>query len=352
MNKIQIYGILPPPFGGISIHIKRFINYLNKNNLDFVFYQSNSNRIKKSNGTSFGAFFFKNLNFEKRIIHIHGFVHIKNQILLLILILLFRKKVIVTIHNDRFSKIYSELNTIGKVITRLFYISVTYLVAVNSNSDFLFINRSKIYVIPAFIPPDVEETDITQLPEFFHQIIKKHEFLITANAFKISFYNNEDLYGIDLSIELMKRLVSSGYKDFGFIYVIPDIGDYDYYEKMQNLVKKYNLEDNFHFYTKPVDYPAVINMCDLFIRPTNTDGDALSIREAISLKKPAIASDVCMRPEGTILFKNRDIDDLFLKTIKVVFNYDEERKKLENIEFDDNAKNILKVYKKILNESS
>ena len=149
-------------------------------------------------------------------------------------------------------------------------------------------------------------------------------------------------------LELMKRLVDNGYKNISFIYVIPDIGDYGYFEKMQKLVKKYNLEDNFHFYTKPVAYPAVINMCDLFIRPTNTDGDALSIREALTLQKPAIASDVCKRPKGTILFKNRNIEDLFIKITDVINNYDEYRTKIKNIEFEDNAKKILEVYKKIL----
>jgi glycosyltransferase involved in cell wall biosynthesis len=147
----------------------------------------------------------------------------------------------------------------------------------------------------------------------------------------------------------MKRLIDNGYKNIGFIYIIPEIGDYDYFEKMQNLVKKYNLEDNFHFYTKPVAYPAVINMCDLFIRPTNTDGDALSIIEALTLQKPTIASDVCRRPEGTILFKNRNVNDLYNKVIYIIEYYIECKKQIESIEFEDNAEKILEVYKKVLN---
>jgi glycosyltransferase involved in cell wall biosynthesis len=147
----------------------------------------------------------------------------------------------------------------------------------------------------------------------------------------------------------MKRLIDNGYKEIGFIYVIPDIGDCDYFKKMQNLVKKYNLEDNFHFYTKPVAYPAVINMCELFIRPTNTDGDSLSIREALILKKPVIASDASKRPEGSIIFKNRSIEDLYIKITDVINNYDEYRTKIKNIEFKDMAKKILEVYKKVLN---
>ena len=49
------------------------------------------------------------------------------------------------------------------------------------------------------------------------------------------------------------------------------------------------------------------------VRPTNTDGDALSIREAMYFKISVIASDVTTRPENTIIFKNRDLDDFYIK---------------------------------------
>jgi len=346
-SKIILCGILPPPFGGISIHLKRFKEYLDNSKINFVFVQSND----LNNKHIFIKLFFRQINLQRNIIHLHGFQSGTKLIFLLILTLFFNKKVIITIHNDRFLFSYNSLRTIRKKIAKIFYTKISHIISVNPGSKFGFIPNSKISVIPAFISPTPDETDINQLPNFFHKIRNQYNFIITANAFKISFYNNEDLYGIDLSIELMKRLISSGYKDLSFIYVIPDIGDYDYYEKMQNLVKEYNLENYFHFYTKPVAYTAVINMCDLFVRPTNTDGDALSIREAISLKKPAIASDVCKRPEGTILFENRNIDDLYSKTIQVIDNYDEEKNKIENIEFEDNAEKILEVYKKVLNEN-
>jgi glycosyltransferase involved in cell wall biosynthesis len=297
----------------------------------------------------FRNLFFSQINFQKNIIHLHGFQKGKHLLFLLFLMLFFNKKVIVTIHNDRFLLDYNSLKNIQKIIAKIFYFNISHIISVNSDSKFGFIPDNKISVIPAFIPPTSDETEVKQLPDFFHKIRYKHKFLITANAFRISFYKNQDLYGIDLSIELMKRLIDNGYKDIGFIYVIPDIGDYDYFKKMQNLVKKYTLEDNFYFYTKPVAYPAVINMCDLFIRPTNTDGDALSIREALTLQKPTIASDVCRRPEGTILFKKRNVNDLYNKVIYIIENYIECKKQIESIEFEDNAEKILEVYKKVLN---
>jgi glycogen synthase len=47
---------------------------------------------------------------------------------------------------------------------------------------------------------------------------------------------------------------------------------------------------------------AVVAAADLFVRPTLADGDAISVREAIALGRPVIASAVGTRPPETTLF--------------------------------------------------
>ncbi len=352
--KIAILGIYPPPTGGISIYIKRFLFFLNKREINNILYNGGDFINEKKN--------IIHLRFRKKLLRMifdkSDIIH-SNEIgmkarMVIPIFRFFNKKIILSIHGDSFKTQINKLSGFKKKIFIYQIKKYDHIIVVNPGIKQLLIeqglNKIKVSVIPAFIPPTSYETDISQLQDFFYKIRKKHKFLITANASQIRLYKDQDLYGIDLSIELMKILIDKGYKNVGFIYVIPDIGDYDYYKKLQNLVKKYNLENNFYFYTKPVAYPAVINMCDLFIRPTNTDGYGVSIAEAISLKTPAIASDVCKRPEGTILFENRNIDDLYSKTVRVIDNYNEEKKKIENIEFEDNAERIIEVYKKVLNE--
>nr|WP_279636939.1 glycosyltransferase [Corallococcus llansteffanensis] len=51
---------------------------------------------------------------------------------------------------------------------------------------------------------------------------------------------------------------------------------------------------------------GLMSQSDVFIRPTTHDGDSLSVREALALGVPCVASDVCARPEGTRLFKAGD----------------------------------------------
>jgi glycogen(starch) synthase len=55
---------------------------------------------------------------------------------------------------------------------------------------------------------------------------------------------------------------------------------------------------------------GLLSRCDAFIRPTTHDGDSISVREALTLSIPCVASDVCTRPEGTYLFRAGYAPDL------------------------------------------
>jgi glycogen synthase len=48
---------------------------------------------------------------------------------------------------------------------------------------------------------------------------------------------------------------------------------------------------------------GLISQADVFVRPTLTDGDAISVREALALGVPVAASNVGTRPEGVVLFE-------------------------------------------------
>lgn len=55
---------------------------------------------------------------------------------------------------------------------------------------------------------------------------------------------------------------------------------------------------------------SVMQACDAFLRPTRADGDAVSVREALSMGSPVIASAVGHRPAGCTLFPVGDAEAL------------------------------------------
>ena len=48
----------------------------------------------------------------------------------------------------------------------------------------------------------------------------------------------------------------------------------------------------------------------LYLRPSRSDGDAVSIREALHAGVPVVASDVVERPAGVTLFPSDDVQEL------------------------------------------
>ena len=45
----------------------------------------------------------------------------------------------------------------------------------------------------------------------------------------------------------------------------------------------------------------------VYLRPSRTDGDAVSVREALGAGRPVIASDAVTRPEGVKLVRGHDV---------------------------------------------
>jgi len=57
---------------------------------------------------------------------------------------------------------------------------------------------------------------------------------------------------------------------------------------------------------------SLIASSDGFVRATRADGDSIAVREALARGIPVVASDVCQRPTGTVLFRSGDASDLAL----------------------------------------
>jgi hypothetical protein len=138
--------------------------------------------------------------------------------------------------------------------------------------------------------------------------INTHDPILTANAFRISFFQGEDLYGIDMCVRLCSKLKQQ-FPNIGLVFCLPDKNDENYFNQMMNMIQELEIGNNFLFVIESIELYPILSRSNLFLRPTNTDSYGISVAEALFLGIPAVASDVCERPYGSSLFHNRDEDE-------------------------------------------
>ncbi len=314
-KNILFIGPLPPPVGGVSIHIKRLTSLIRDDyNLDFV---DESYLIKKEyfnlRTYRLGPYLRKVRNAD--LLYIHSG---KRQLVIFHILIakLLCKRTILTMHG------YPWVNkNLLRFIDSFFYSMADRIILVNS----FILQRVKLperkcIVKWAFVPPVMEEEPALpgHITEWIDRKKKLGDLIISANAYQLKYFNSQDLYGLDMCIEAADRLVNKGYH-VSFIYIVSSLEkNRDLYEKYLEQITNSHFRDNFLLLNEETSFVRLITCSDIIIRPTNTDGDALTVREAIHLGKPVIASDVIPRPAETILFKNRNDDDLEKQLIRTI----------------------------------
>lgn len=318
--------------GGVSIHIKRLSELL-KGRYNFQFIDESP--VKKNDSNIYNIRSKNLIEYYKLlkssdVVHIHTgiwwlrCIHIINAFVL-------RKDITVTIHS-----LSNLKNKFSISITKLCLLIVDKVVVVNQEIKSIF-NLKNSSVIHAFLPPIIDEEEV--LPKDVLKIIEKNKGnkIIISNAFKLVKHNGQDLYGLDLLIDVAKK-IKKEQKRYRIIFVIASMSEKDkLYNQYVREIEEQELEGIIYLIPYSISFARLMLESDLVVRATNTDGDALTVREALYLTKPIIASDIATRPTGTILFENRNSEDLFVKINK---KFKSKAIGIEGLKKDNNYRDI------------
>jgi len=299
-------GPMPPPSGGVSIHIKRLSKLIEKDfEIDYID-ESRNVKVNYFNIRSYNLIQYFKKVIKADLIYIHSGTTLQ-RVFHIASGKIFAKKIIVTLHAYPFVK-----KMIQKKIDEFFFNWANLVISVNNEIlNNISLNKEKCLVKHAFLPPDLEIE--TELPGYLKEWITKEKnigkYIICANAIRIDIFDGLDLYGLDMCIRVAKSLNNS-HSPVSFVFNVSSLEkNKDLYLKYERLIKELNLVDNFLLINEELSFVNLILESDIVVRPTATDGDALTVREALFLGKKIIASDVVSRPAETILFKSRDLHD-------------------------------------------
>jgi len=314
-KKVLIIGLFPPPLGGIAVHIDRVKKKLVEQD-NIVLEIDVIKETKKRSKIGYFLYLIDLIYKQKpEIIYYHTLSLRKLPIELLILVFIkkiIKSKLIIINHTPRFfyekSWLYKKaVNFLLNFVNKQILIGdSTYKAYIDNNMSL----KNKSFSIESpYLLPNLFDKDLifVKYPEMLKMFLNKYFPLILINGSAARKYNNTDLYGFDMAIKMLDYL-KNDFNNCGLIVVMAEKGNKNYFESIYNQIKsKKNIylllacqEEIWPLFTK----------INLFIRPTNSDAYGISIQEAIDLGVPAIASNVCKRPQGTVLFESRNQNEL------------------------------------------
>lgn len=315
LRKLAQVGVYPPPVGGISVHVQRLCRALDERGIPVTVYDNTPGQ-KERDVVYTGKVEWWALRYwftcREDVIHVH---FLRWQVRLLLSLLALRgKRVILTIHNMRgeeqgvpgWKRLVIRLT--GRLAHRFIVVNPSFVDKLVA----LGVRREKIVYIPPFIPGEADEVPLSSELEAF--LAGSGTKLLLANGAVGSYHKGVDLYGIDLLLELAERLCAVR-SDLRFVFCVTHIADQGYYEKLQQQLAERKLDKVFRFLLAPPEYQTLLKRAAVFLRPTTSESYGISVYEALYAGVPVVASDAAIRPKGTVVFADRNLDDLTAKTL-------------------------------------
>lgn len=328
MKRILLVSPFPPYIGGVSVSVKRLYDFLLSRGYDVVRFNtqlenSRYNRFRILKLLKYFSLPFW-LLFRKRFDVIHFHVsHVIPKLYVALWRPIFSKKTmfVITIHGQVCHVLRSRFGAFS--LSRF-----DRIICVKKGDKYNLPHYLKVKTvhIPAFIPPSIKDIKV-EFPETVNRFLERDSVKLLLNGFIIINEKFKDLYGFRDSIMLMEQLRERGKKADLILIVLGK--DYDRQSKIYlDSLKKYCYEKKLDKNILWIEgetmelWPLLLKV-DILLRPTKSDGDALSIRESLFLKKPVITSNAVPRPAGTVVYKMNSDCDLLEKTISLIDHYDE-----------------------------
>lgn len=314
---IAIVGAYPPPIGGNAIHIQRLSLACRRRGFDCHVidmygksadgipdwvYRPGGGEIRRL----FGAM-VRLLQCSWALVHFH--VSSMDRFILaawpLLLAAVRSQKRIITIHSGSFVREMRSRSRGYRRLAACLLDRFSLVITVNDQQrDFLCndmrLDPCKIKVIPAFIP--LSEERRIELPEVLRAEMKEAHTIVGSGYAR-------PVYGHHLLLEAVRQLQSTG-MDVSLVIALYSEYDSDYLSQLEEATKSLKrcvlIKD-----LDPAHFNSLLSESEIYVRTTFTDGDAISIREALHNGCTVLASDCVPRPPGVILFQTGSVESLY-----------------------------------------
>jgi glycogen synthase len=311
--KILLVGNYPPPFGGISVHVQLLNRMLLREGIDTRVLNIDPRAKSSRDYIKIRGYigFIHQLVFMScgRIVHLHTNGH--NTMSWLIALCcawagrILGRGSIFTIHSGMAPEYINGGGPLRRLLIRLALAPQSLVVCVNEQIrgalEGLGYKKSKTLLMPAFL---FDPAEVAQLDENRERELSRFRPLLSL----VAFFRQE--YGVELLIEALAEM-RKNFPNVGCAIM----GSGDGEKSLRQLAEERGVADRLLWLgdLRHGECLGVIKRSDIFVRPTFADGDSVSVREAVELGIPVVASNVGHRPPEVLLFEPGNVVDLTSK---------------------------------------
>lgn len=274
--EILLIGTIPMPIGGVTIYASRLTQRLEQSGLDFSFFDYRRD----------SAMLLAQFMWTSKLVHINA----SQPLFILMLVVLAKamgKKVVLTYHGNigRYGKIRNLFDRISlRMVDRPLVLNEeSFLLAKSWNAN--------TCLTTSFIGPSVNTPLQEDIARQLHVARESYDKIYATTAHNLAYdKNGQEIYGITRLCRIFGRLESAA------LVVADPSGTY-----RKELSED---ADNVIWISEPHNFYGVLELSDCLIRATSTDGDSISVREALHIGISVLASDCVSRPLGCTVYRS------------------------------------------------
>lgn len=318
-SRVMLAGHHPPPFGGESVHVKQLAHFLREKGLDVEIFNLQRRALPSSEyrhvtGRLTLLYMLVRLPQRSMIFHLHVTAKAwQSWVWILVAGLAARLKrapMILTVHSGLMPPYVRQFGKCRAATARWSLRSFTRIVCVNQEiartMKDLGVDEARLRVIPAFL--GVPEPKELATPD--KRALRRLQPLLVV----VAGGDPDPELGPAIVVHVLRELRET-FPRLGAVLIGWGIGP-----KIAPLIRHLGLTD-YAICLGEVSHDrclALLKHGDVVVRSTFADGDAITVREALAFGVPVVASDVTLRPEGTIVFRTGDAADLQRKLLEVL----------------------------------
>jgi glycosyltransferase involved in cell wall biosynthesis len=346
MRVLQL-GPYPPPHGGVQSNLVAIRNLLRKRKIPCSVINITRHRKPEADQVYYPqntlGLLWLLFQLEYDIIHLHLGGNLTNRLLGLSLIccLIPGKKAVLTFHSGGYPS--SPQGREARPTSRTGFVMRRFDMLIGVNPAIVeFFHKLGVppsrtrLIYPHSFSAEIAGTDF--LPKNLAAFFNNH------NPVLISVGLLEKEYDLPLQIQVLGR-IRENYPRAGLLL----IGSGSLEAELRALIAAQPYADAV-LLTGDVPHRATLRaiaQSDLMLRTTLYDGDAVSVREALYLGVPVIASDNGMRPSGVRPMPSQDLNALD-RTIVEVLSSDTKRSDRSSPADETNIQAVFEVYKELM----